>query len=131
MIYFCIYVISYDIWYYFIHRLLHTRYFYYIHKIHHKHIQPKYNDYYSIDILEIPMQSIGLLVPIYFYKLHILQFLLTIFFINIRGVMEHEEKMVFLVGDHHLIHHKIPKYNYGAYWLDYVFGTLYENRLIN
>jgi sterol desaturase/sphingolipid hydroxylase (fatty acid hydroxylase superfamily) len=131
MIYSCIYLICYDIWYYFIHYLLHTRHFYFIHKIHHKNVYPKFNDYYLIHILEIPIQSIGLLVPIYFYKLHILQLFYALLFINIRGLLEHDERMIFLVGNHHLIHHKIPKYNFGAYWLDYIFGTLYENRLIN
>lgn len=131
MLYFCIYLISYDVWYYFFHQLLHTRYFYFIHKIHHKNIHPKYNDYYTIHFLEFPMQNMGLLLAMYFYKLQMLQLIYAILFINIRGLMEHDERMVFLVGNRHLLHHRIPKYNYGAYWLDYAFGTLYEGRLIN
>ena len=40
--------------------------------------------------------------------------------------MTHDKRCVFLVGDHHLIHHKYLKYNYGEYWLDYIFGTQYK-----
>jgi sterol desaturase/sphingolipid hydroxylase (fatty acid hydroxylase superfamily) len=28
-----------------------------------------------------------------------------------------------LVGDHHLIHHQYPNYNYGEVWLDQLCGT--------
>jgi len=131
MIYFCIYLLSYDTWYYFLHRLLHMRYFYFIHKVHHKKIYPKYYDYYTVDILELPLQSVGIIAPGYFYHFHPMQLLCAILFINIRGLIEHEEGMVFFTGNRHLIHHRIHNYNYGVYWLDYIFGTLYENRLIS
>jgi len=127
MIHFLIYILCYDVWYYFIHRLLHTKYLYYIHKIHHKKYNPDYYDFYTIHILELPIQSMGLLLPIYFYELHIFNLIYAIMFINIRGIMTHDNKFIFLVGNHHLNHHKFIKYNYGEYWLDYLFGTIYMN----
>ena len=82
---FILYILYYDILYYFLHRLLHTKYFYYnIHKIHHKKFNIKYYDYYTIHILEFPLTSVGLLLAIYLYKLYIYQLLFSIIFINIR-----------------------------------------------
>lgn len=133
MLAFFLYLICYDIWYYFIHRLMHSRYLYFIHKIHHKKLNPDYYDYYTIHILELPLQSVGIIVPVYFYKLCIVQLIFTLLFINLRGLMEHDSRIPSFISNHHLTHHKIIKYNYGAYWLDYAFGTLYlhnGNRLI-
>jgi len=124
---FILYILYYDILYYFLHRLLHTKYFYYnIHKIHHKKFNIKYYDYYTIHILELPLTSVGLLLAIYLYKLYIYQLLFSIIFINIRGIMMHDKRCIFLVGEHHLTHHKYLKCNYGEYWLDYIFGTQYK-----
>jgi sterol desaturase/sphingolipid hydroxylase (fatty acid hydroxylase superfamily) len=128
---FILYLLYYDFCYYFLHRLLHTRMFYPIHKIHHKY-KPSYYDFYSVHILETPITSIGLYIAIYLYNLYIYQLLLCILFIIIRGMMIHDKRFIFLVGDHHLIHHKYVKYNYGEYWIDYLFGTIYTNNsLVN
>jgi sterol desaturase/sphingolipid hydroxylase (fatty acid hydroxylase superfamily) len=127
---FLLYILYYDFCYYFLHRLLHTRVFYPIHKIHHKKYKPEYYDYYTVHILEIPLTSFGLFVAIYLHKLYIYQFLCSVMFINIRGIISHDYRFVYLTGDHHLIHHKYIKYNYGEYWLDYIFGTLHDNKLI-
>jgi lathosterol oxidase len=121
---FLLYILYYDLFYYFSHRLLHTRLLYPIHKIHHINIHPKYYDYYTIHILEIPLTSIGLFLSIYLYKLYIYQLLCSIIFINIRGILEHDNTFICFIGKHHLIHHKYFKCNYGEYWLDYLFGTL-------
>jgi sterol desaturase/sphingolipid hydroxylase (fatty acid hydroxylase superfamily) len=127
MVAFLIYLLCYDLWYYFIHRLMHSRYFYFIHKVHHKKRNPEYYDYYTIHILELPLQSVGIICPVYFYKLNVAQLICALLFINLRGIMEHDARCAFL-SDHHLTHHKIVKYNYGEYWLDYLFGTLYVNK---
>lgn len=125
-----IYILCYDIWFYFVHRLLHTKYLYAIHKIHHKKHTPVCYDFYTIHILEIPIQSAGLLIPIFLYKLYLYQLLFAIFFINVRGLMSHDKRCLILVGDHHLIHHKLLYYNYGEHWIDYLFGTLYSGKNI-
>ena len=125
---FLIYILCYDIWYYFAHRLLHTKHLYWIHKIHHKNYQPQYYDFYTIHILEIPIQSIGLLIGIYLYKLYINQFICSIIMINMRGLLTHDKRFIYIVGDHHLNHHKYIFYNYGEYWLDYIFDTLHSDQ---
>jgi sterol desaturase/sphingolipid hydroxylase (fatty acid hydroxylase superfamily) len=127
---FFFYIVYYDIFYYFLHRLLHTKYLYNIHKIHHKKNIPNYLDYYNIHLLEYPLTSIGLLIAIYIYKIYIYQLIMAIIFINTRGILIHDKKFINLVGDHHLIHHKYYKYNYGEYWLDFTFGTIYKKKLI-
>jgi sterol desaturase/sphingolipid hydroxylase (fatty acid hydroxylase superfamily) len=127
---FFIYILYYDFCYYFLHRLLHTRFFYPIHKIHHRKINTDYYDYYTVNVLEIPLTSLGLLLAVYLHNLYTYQLICSVIFINIRGVMIHDNRFVFLVGDHHLIHHKYIKCNYGEIWLDYVFGTQYCNKKI-
>ena len=119
-----LYVVYYDFFYYFMHRLLHTQVLYPIHKIHHRTFEPEYNDFYNVHILEVPLTSVGLFLAIYLYKLYIYQLMCAIIFINARGVMSHDKKFISLVGDHHLQHHKYFKCNYGEYWMDYLFGTL-------
>jgi sterol desaturase/sphingolipid hydroxylase (fatty acid hydroxylase superfamily) len=123
-----VYIFCYDICFYFIHRLLHTKYLYFIHKIHHKKYKPEYYDFYTVDLLEIPIQSIGLIIAVYLYKLYLYQLMYAIIFINIRGILTHDERFVKLIGDHHLYHHKYIVYNYGEYWLDYLFGTNIPNK---
>jgi sterol desaturase/sphingolipid hydroxylase (fatty acid hydroxylase superfamily) len=44
--------------------------------------------------------------------------------LNIRGMMRHDKRGTWLVGNHHLLHHQYPRYNYGEVWLDYLGGTL-------
>ena len=126
---FILYILYYDVFYYFLHRLLHTKYLYSIHKIHHKKNIPDYYDYYNIHILELPITSVGLIVAIYLYKLYIYQLLYAILLINIRGILTHDNQFIYLVGDHHLIHHRYYKCNYGEYWLDYIFGTICNKKL--
>ena len=123
-----VYIICYDIWFYLTHRLLHTKYLYFLHKIHHKKYKPEYYDYYNVHFLEIPIQSIGLILAVYLYKFYIYQLIYAILFINIRGIITHDERFVCLIGDHHLQHHKYIVYNYGEYWIDYLFKTDISNK---
>jgi len=124
---FFIYLFFYDIWYYFIHRAMHTKYLYFIHKIHHSKYNPAYYDYYTISILELQLHAVGIICPAYLYKWNVFQLMCAILFINLRGLMEHESRIPFFISNHHLMHHKLIKYNYGPYWLDFLFGTLYVN----
>jgi sterol desaturase/sphingolipid hydroxylase (fatty acid hydroxylase superfamily) len=54
------------------------------------------------------------------------QLICAILFINLRGVLSHDNRFDVIVGRHHLVHHKYFKCNFGEYWLDYIFGTLRE-----
>jgi len=126
MKYFIIYIFYYDLFYYFMHRLLHTKYFYTIHKNHHSSYKIEYLDFFKVNLFEYPLSSIGLYIALYFYGIYIYQLLMCICFICLRGMLEHDNKFVFIVGNHHLYHHKYIYYNYGEYWTDYIFGTLYK-----
>jgi sterol desaturase/sphingolipid hydroxylase (fatty acid hydroxylase superfamily) len=46
-------------------------------------------------------------------------------------MLRHESNKyaVYIIGNHHLLHHKYPNYNYGEYWIDYICGTLYPNQI--
>ena len=126
---FFICVLSYDIWYYMVHIFLHNKNIYFIHKIHHK---KSYNDLTYVDtnvshILETPLQTIGLLIPFIIYKIEYLSLIYAYIFILIRGYMEHDKRCVWLIGNHHLLHHRYPKYNFGEYWIDYLCNTKYPN----
>jgi sterol desaturase/sphingolipid hydroxylase (fatty acid hydroxylase superfamily) len=38
-------------------------------------------------------------------------------------MMRHDDRCSFIIGNHHLIHHQYPNYNYGEYWIDYLCKT--------
>ncbi len=42
-------------------------------------------------------------------------------------MLRHDKRFVWLIGNHHLLHHKYPRYNFGEYWLDKLFKTNYPN----
>jgi len=122
-------IVGYDIWFYISHVLLHSRSFYFIHKIHHV---VKYKDlrfWNTMDghIIETPLQTIGIFVPLLFYKPSI-ELLYAFFVVLMRGYMRHDNRCSWLIGNHHLLHHKHGNYNFGEYWLDRLFGTCYPNK---
>jgi lathosterol oxidase len=126
-----IYTIAYDIWFYISHILLHkNNLFKFIHKEHHKtnYKTMIYSDTYVAHILESPFQFVGIFIPIFLMKFHIYNFLYSILFLNIRGMLRHDNRFTWLVGNHHILHHTYPQYNYGEYWLDYIFDTNYKNK---
>jgi len=128
---FNIYIVSHDVWYYIFHRLLHTKYFYYIHKKHHKkiHNQLTYLDAYVGEIIEFPLETMGICGPLLIQENTHYIFFCALLFIFIRNLMQHDERFIWLVGNHHLIHHKLPNYNYGEYWIDKMCGTNYNKKM--
>jgi len=127
-----IYIFTYDLLYYFMHKLLHTQYLYQtIHKKHHlKHYTTlTYTDAYmghvvekGMDVCIIFIPNLLLTRPVSLYDMCII-----IAFIVSRGCMKHDKRWEWLVGRHHLLHHKHPHYNYGEYWMDYICGSAYES----
>lgn len=118
-------VLCYDVWFYISHIILHTKYMWCYHQQHHR---PKtsiltYKEAYNSSIVEMLFQSLGVLVPLFFMELLFGQFLLALVYLNIRGMLRHEPRAAWLIGNHHLIHHQNPSVNYGEYWLDKLFGT--------
>jgi sterol desaturase/sphingolipid hydroxylase (fatty acid hydroxylase superfamily) len=119
-------ILSYDIWFYFSHVMLHHKRLYKYHKEHHSKLIPTFLDTYLGNILEGPFQGIGMLVPFILWNYTIYDILAILLLLNVRGMMRHDERFVFLVGNHHLLHHKYPNYNFGEYWIDSLFGTNYK-----
>jgi len=125
-----LHIVSYDIWYYFSHILLHKKFLYkMIHKDHHliDYKLMTFSHAYVAHFTETPFQSIGVLFPLVFVKFNI-QALLNVFvLINVRSMLKHDNRFVWLIGNHHILHHKHPKHNFGEYWLDKLFSTHYPN----
>jgi sterol desaturase/sphingolipid hydroxylase (fatty acid hydroxylase superfamily) len=94
-----------------------------MHRQHHTKAEPQFLDTYEGHWLEGPFQGAGMLVPFTVYNYSALDLLLILVFLNARGMLRHDPRGIFLVGNHHLIHHKHPNYNYGEQWLDFLGGT--------
>jgi len=139
-------VFCYDIWFYASHILLHHPYFYCYHYIHHQHgdggsdstsmyisdrgeryVIPTAMDTYKGHWSEGPFQGLGALVPWTFLEVSWFDFAIVLVLLNVRGMMRHDQRFVWLIGNHHLLHHQFPRYNYGEYWLDSLFGTRYPD----
>jgi sterol desaturase/sphingolipid hydroxylase (fatty acid hydroxylase superfamily) len=41
-------------------------------------------------------------------------------------MMRHDKRFVWLIGDHHLLHHRDGRYNFGEGWIDSLCGTRFE-----
>lgn len=119
-------IISYDIWFYISHRILHTRAGWPIHREHHTKIVPTFLDTYVGHVIESPFQSLGVLVPFMFSTR--MEILAVLIFLNLRGMARHDPRTVWLIGNHHLLHHEYSNYNFGEFWIDYLCGTHYPNR---
>lgn len=124
------YTISYDIWFYISHVILHNHRLYAaIHKIHHNTNTEtlSYSDTYVAHYLESPFQGLGILVPLIFIPPVCSEIFAALIILNLRGMLRHDAMYVWLIGNHHILHHKYPRYNFGEYWLDWLFGTIYPN----
>ena len=86
---------------------------------------PTYLDTYVGHVLEGPFQGVGMFFPCIIFTYTYYEIFIVLLFLNIRGMMRHDERFVFLIGNHHLLHHKHPNYNFGEYWIDFLCGTLY------
>ena len=126
MFQFFAHILCYDLWFYIIHILLHKK-LYFVHIYHHYNWKPTFLDFYTSHWLETYSQYIGIMLPLLYYKYLYTQFLYAMIFVNVRGIMKHDERTNFIFGNHHMLHHKYPKYNFGEYWIDYLGGTLYPN----
>jgi len=125
MIYVLASILSYDIWFYISHLILHTRSVYKYHKEHHQYVNPHFLDAYKGHIVESVFQGVGIFFPLIVLPYNVTELCIALLFVNIRGMMRHDERCVYLIGNHHLLHHLHPSYNFGEYWIDYLFGTMY------
>jgi sterol desaturase/sphingolipid hydroxylase (fatty acid hydroxylase superfamily) len=123
-----VFILSYDLWFYISHLMLHHRSLYKYHKQHHTHVYPIWVDTNDASTFENVVQSIGLFLPLLYYQSLTADFVYANIITGVRGLMRHDDRCTFLIGNHHLLHHKYPSYNFGEYWLDSLCGTMYPNR---
>ena len=125
-----LYIFSYDVWFYVSHVILHQYNMYKkIHKYHHsvEYSIMTYPDTYVGHYLESCLQGVGICIPLLWVTIN-WSFMIALVFINIRGMMRHDIRCVPWIGNHHILHHKYPNYNFGEYWLDRLCGTNYPNK---
>lgn len=122
-------VACYDVWTYFLHILLHHPAFYVFHKMHHqtKYDELNYLDAHEEHWVESAAKPVGLLIPCFFGQASMASLGVSAVFVYVRSLTQHDSRFVWLVGDHHLLHHKHPKYNFGEEWVDWVFRTKYHS----
>jgi sterol desaturase/sphingolipid hydroxylase (fatty acid hydroxylase superfamily) len=130
MFLFLCHILCYDIWFYALHIVLHKPTIYYIHKIHHfKHYEKlTYSDTTVCHYIENIIEPIGIIIPLFVIRdISYIQFIYAFIFTQVRSHMRHDNRFSWLIGNHHLLHHKHPKYNFGEYWIDVLCGTKYPN----
>ena len=120
-------IIGYDVWFYITHIVLHHPEIYFIHKIHHStnYNTLKYYDTNEGHIIEHVVQPLGIFLPIFWYGFLWKPFLIAYLIIATRALMRRDHRFAGLIGNHHLLHHKYHKYNFGEYWIDVLCGTVY------
>jgi len=119
-------IMSYDIWFYSIHRMFHHKNLYLYHKKHHIKTYPTWKDTFYADKLENTIMGLGSLLPALFLNNYYLEAMLASTICLVRGVLHHDQRFIFLVGEHHIIHHNRFNCNYGEKWIDLLFGTYYN-----
>ena len=127
MILFLFHILSYDVWFYITHLMLHSSTLYWIHKKHHEKTDPTFVDTYYDHWLESPIQSAGFLLPYAALAFDPIQSTCALVLINARGMLAHDPRGSFITGDYHLIHHKLSNCNYGQPWIDYLMNTNYKS----
>lgn len=122
-----LYIFCYDIGFYLSHILLHTKMFYKYHRLHHDVSYEKLTFYDTIkgDLIETVLQNGGILIPNIFIEYNFYHLLFSYIFVFIRGALRHDHRFTYLVGNHHLLHHKNQRYNFGELWIDFLMGTRY------
>ena len=122
-----IFILSYDLWFYISHLMLHHKSLYKYHKEHHIAVYPTWSDTQKGSTFESVFQTVGTLIPLLYYQSLTADFVYANMIIGMRALMRHDDRCTFLIGNHHLLHHKYPSYNFGEYWLDRLCGTMYPN----
>lgn len=123
-------IFSHDIWFYVSHIILHnTKLYTVIHKEHHgiNCNTMTFTDTYVGHFIESPFQGMGVFFPLAFTDCNTIAYLYTIIILNIRGMLRHDVNCIWLMGNHHILHHTYSQYNFGEYWLDKLFGTNYPH----
>jgi len=86
-------------------------------------LYPTFLDTYRGHLIESPFQGLGIFIPYLWTTVSLQNLAISLVIINIKGMMRHDPRTSFIIGDHHLLHHRFPNYNYGEPWLDTLFAT--------
>ena len=129
MFLFLFHVLCYDVWFYTLHVVLHNKNMYFIHKLHHVKQYDKliYTDTHVGHYIETIIEPLGIVIPFFVVECNLVAFVCACIFAHIRGCMRHDNRCSWLIGNHHILHHKYRLYNYGEYWIDTLCGTKYPN----
>jgi len=119
-----LHILSYDIWFYISHIMLHSKDLWQVHKIHHgkPHTELIFNDTNVGHWFENIFSPIGIFFPCFFI-FDIYGLAISSALIGIRAMARHDNRCSWLIGNHHILHHKYPQYNFGEYWIDSLCGT--------
>jgi hypothetical protein len=124
-----LHILYYDLWFYLTNICLHHPNIYFLHKLHHS--KPfallQYKDTNNASIVENIIQPLGIFIPFFICKPSMLAILISWSIISMRGLIRHDNRFSFLIGNHHILHHKYIMYNFGEYWMDNMCGTLYPD----
>lgn len=121
-------IFCYDAWFYISHIILHIpRIYGAIHNIHHEtpYLELNCDSTAKGHPVEHIIQPLGIFIPCLYYGINPTYFFISFLIITTRGLMRHDHRCTWIIGNHHLLHHKHPKYNFGEYWIDRMLGTLY------
>ena len=104
--------------FYYYHRLGHTKYMWkYIHKYHHFYKNPEPFDSLIAHPIDNIVANIFIILPIYFYNMHIITFIIYASIISDFGIRDHsgvEFKFLGYNSKNHYIHHNHPNKNFGT-----------------
>lgn len=119
-----LHILGYDLWFYASHRLAHWNpWLWSYHKRHHEKRRPVWTDTYHGHWLEGPAQSLGFLLPWALGLWSPWESLVAAGFCQLRGLLRHDARSTWLIGNHHLLHHWLGTSNYGEAWIDDLCGT--------
>lgn len=121
---FLLHILGYDLWFYWTHRWMHaTALGWSFHRHHHTVMSPTWKDTYTGHWAEGPVQSLGFCLPWLLGIWSPWSTLAAAFVCQARGLARHDGRTTWLIGNHHLLHHRLVGVNYGEYWMDRLWGT--------
>jgi sterol desaturase/sphingolipid hydroxylase (fatty acid hydroxylase superfamily) len=126
-----LHIFCYDVWYYISHIILHKPKIYVlVHKTHHSTPTNKlhYTSAHVAHYAENIVQPLGIFVPCFIAEYSTTSLITSFIIISIRNALRHDDRFSWLIGNHHILHHKFVNYNFGEYWIDCLCGTCYPKK---
>jgi len=122
------FIVLFDIWFYTVHRLCHEipSVYKHIHKVHHLQVNPTSLDALIVDPIEgIIIADLPGICLVHMLNMHIATHIVMMIVSHFIVFVSHSGH-----DTHHLAHHHMFSYNYGATpFTDLLFGTYYRGKL--